>query len=38
MKGGSGVLHYYNKKLSSALLDLFPDIGWDKSRFNSKGN
>lgn len=27
------MLEYYNQNLSKALLDLFPDIGFDKSKF-----
>ena len=27
------VLHYYKTSLSAALIDLFPNIGLDKSKF-----
>ena len=33
IKGGVGVLHHHNGKLSQALLDLFPEVGLIKSKF-----
>eukprot|EP00026_Physarum_polycephalum_P003956 Phypoly_transcript_03973.p1 GENE.Phypoly_transcript_03973~~Phypoly_transcript_03973.p1 ORF type:complete len:646 (+),score=59.16 Phypoly_transcript_03973:3-1940(+) len=35
-KGASGVLSYHNQSVVKALLDLFPNIGLDKSRFRVK--
>eukprot|EP00026_Physarum_polycephalum_P002151 Phypoly_transcript_02156.p1 GENE.Phypoly_transcript_02156~~Phypoly_transcript_02156.p1 ORF type:complete len:735 (+),score=101.72 Phypoly_transcript_02156:694-2898(+) len=35
-KGAHRVLQYHNDSLSKALVDLFPDIGLDRSKFWSK--
>eukprot|EP00026_Physarum_polycephalum_P001040 Phypoly_transcript_01041.p1 GENE.Phypoly_transcript_01041~~Phypoly_transcript_01041.p1 ORF type:complete len:1163 (+),score=140.56 Phypoly_transcript_01041:229-3717(+) len=32
-KGMTGAIVYYKKNLQNALTDLFPDIGWDPSKF-----
>lgn len=29
----SGVIVYYKKNLQNALKDLFPDVGWDDTKF-----
>jgi hypothetical protein len=29
----TGAIVYYNKNLQKALTDLFPNIGWDLSKF-----
>ena len=34
MKGGVGLLNLYTRSLSKALLDIFPNIGLDRSLFN----
>eukprot|EP00026_Physarum_polycephalum_P001051 Phypoly_transcript_01052.p1 GENE.Phypoly_transcript_01052~~Phypoly_transcript_01052.p1 ORF type:complete len:797 (-),score=76.09 Phypoly_transcript_01052:124-2514(-) len=33
-KGANGVIHYHNYSVSSALCDLFPDIGIDRTKFH----
>ena len=34
-KGATKIIHYHKRRISRALLDLFPDIGLEKSRFKS---
>lgn len=33
IKGGKYMFDYYNGNLSQALVDLFPNIGLERSRF-----
>ena len=34
VQGASRVMFYYNHSVKSALLDIFPDIGFEKLKFN----
>eukprot|EP00026_Physarum_polycephalum_P018696 Phypoly_transcript_20376.p1 GENE.Phypoly_transcript_20376~~Phypoly_transcript_20376.p1 ORF type:complete len:147 (+),score=20.00 Phypoly_transcript_20376:41-442(+) len=36
-KGGTGVLEYYGRSVTRALLDLFPDIGLIKEKLRPTG-